>query len=280
MKLRIEHTTTFTYEEAISEAYTEMRLRPLDGSGQRCLRFKLSTEPVGDVMQYTDRYGNVVHHFDALQSHDRVVVTATSDVHLSQTFADYQRELSPLEKFDYLGHNEYTTADERIRSFATNAVQDDATATVLALMHALRESLQYESGITNVKTTAAEALDLGRGVCQDFAHIMLAGLRSIGIPARYVSGYLYNPQAPTSASAEMDNAASHAWVDAFVNNSAWLSVDPTHDCLQTTNYVRVAVGRDYSDVPPTRGVYKGQSKETLGVNVLVTHCSTRLGRRV
>jgi transglutaminase-like putative cysteine protease len=269
MKLRIEHTTTFTYQESISERYMEMRLRPIDGSGQRCLQFKLATEPAGEVIQYTDRYGNAVHYFDTLQSHDRVVVKATSDVHLSQTFADYHRDLSPLERFDYLAPGVYTTANERIRSLASsNLVQDDATATVIALMQAVRDSLKYETGITHVKTAAAEALDLGRGVCQDFAHIMLAACRSINIPARYVSGYLYNPK-PDVSSETNDNAASHAWVDAFVNNNAWLSVDPTHNCLQSLNYVRLGVGRDYSDVPPTRGVYKGQAKETLSVNVVV-----------
>lgn len=268
MKLRIEHTTTFTYQESISERYTEMRLRPLDGSGQRCLRFKLFTEPAGEVMQYTDRYGNAVQHFDTLQSHDRVIVRASSDVHLSQTFADYHRDLSPLEKFDYLAQGLYTTANDEIRSLGSSNVQGDATTTVLALMHALRDSVQYETGITDVKTTAAEALSLRRGVCQDFAHIMLAACRSINIPARYVSGYLYNPEANVSLGMN-DNAASHAWIDAFVNNSAWLSVDPTHNCLQNTNYVRLAVGRDYSDVPPTRGIYKGQAQESLTVRVVV-----------
>ena len=270
MKLRIEHTTTFTYEQSISERYTEMRLRPVDGSGQRCLRFKLVTEPVGEVMQYTDRYGNTVHHFDTMQSHNRVVVKATSDVHLSQTFADYHLELTPLEKFDYLAAGGYTTPNDQIRSLAASqVVQGDATATVLALMEALRASVQYEAGVTEVKTTAAEALSLGKGVCQDFTHIMLAACRTINIPARYVSGYLYNPKSDYSAGRNND-VASHAWIDALVNNNAWLSVDPTHNCLQTMNHVRLGVGRDYSDVPPTRGVYKGQAKETLSVNVLIS----------
>ena len=270
MKLRIEHTTTFTYQDSISERYTEMRLRPVDGSGQRCLRFKLVTEPVGEVMQYVDRYGNAVHHFDTIQSHDRVAVKATSDVHLSQTFADYHRELTPLEKFDYLAEQPFTTANDDIRSLArAHVVEGDATATLLAVMHAIRDSVQYETGITDVKTTAAEALSLGRGVCQDFAHIMLAACRAINIPARYVSGYLYNPRADASPDLN-DNAASHAWIEAWVNNSAWLAVDPTHDCLQTMNYVRVGVGRDYSDVPPTRGIYKGQAKESMSVKVVIS----------
>lgn len=279
MKLHIEHTTTFSYEEPISEAYTEMRLRPLDGSGQRCVRFDLITQPDGEVMQYTDRYGNLVHHFDTLQPHDRLVVKATSDVHLSDTFADYQRELSPLDRYDYLATGTYTALNDQIRAFALgNIVADDPMATVLSLMHSLHGSLQYEKGATDVKTVASEALNLGRGVCQDFAHIMLAACRAVNIPARYVSGYLYDPKAEAAHSPEkIDNAASHAWIDAYLNNNAWLSVDPTHDCLQTANYVRVAVGRDYSDVPPTRGIYKGQAKETLTVNVSCQRLSTAQG---
>jgi transglutaminase-like putative cysteine protease len=269
MKLRIEHTTKFSYDEPISEAYTEMRLRPSDGSGQRCMWFELKTEPVGEFMQYTDRYGNIVHHFDTLQPHDRLIVKASSEVHLSDTFADYRRALSPLDGFDYLACGGYTASNDQVRSFASNhLVTGDPTATVLSLMHALHNALQYERGATDVKTTAPEALSLGRGVCQDFAHIMLAACRSVGIPARYVSGYLYDPKSGEQVvDFDNDNTASHAWVDAYVNGNAWLSLDPTHDCLQTNNYVRLAVGRDYSDVPPTRGVYKGKAKETLSVNV-------------
>ena len=269
MKLNIEHITTFAYDKPISEAYTEMRLRPSDGSGQRCLWFELRTEPAGEFMQYTDRYGNIVHHFDTLQPHERLIVKASSEVHLSDTFADYRRELSPLDGFDYLTTGGYTAANDELRSFASShAVSGDATTSVLSLMHALHEAIQYERGATDVKTTAPEALSLGRGVCQDFAHIMLAACRTVGIPARYVSGYLYDPKSDNQVSpARDDNTASHAWVDAYVNGNAWLSVDPTHDCLQTNNYVRLAVGRDYSDVPPTRGIYKGNATEALSVNV-------------
>ena len=270
MKLRVEHTTKFTYEHPIAEGYTEMRMCPSEGSGQRCLRFKLQVEPPGEVMQYNDRFGNVVHHFDTLQPHESLVVKATSDVHLSDTFADYQRELSPLDNFDYLSTSAYTAINDQIRSFATSQlVPDDPLATVLGMMHSLYALMQYERGATDVKTTAPEALSLGRGVCQDFAHIMLACCRAVGIPARYVSGYLFSPNSPATTPSP-DHAASHAWIDAFINGRSWLSVDPTHDTLQTSHYVRVAVGRDYSDVPPTRGVYKGQAKETLDVRVVVS----------
>src|SRR6476469_2020424 len=117
MKLRIEHTTSLVYDEPISEAYTELRLHPLDTVTQRCLTFKLKTEPRGDVMQYTDRFGNLVHHFDALESHQRVVVRVSSEVVTEENFVDEQRELSPLDEFDYLAATKYAQHDVAIRDF-------------------------------------------------------------------------------------------------------------------------------------------------------------------
>lgn len=274
MRLRIDHTTVFHYAEPISEAYTEMRLQPLESVGQRCLRFSLVTEPAGEVMFYLDRYGNIVHHFDTLQSHEKVVVRTNSEVDTPRAYFHDQKDLSPLDRFDYLAPTRYAPADERIRQFADqHCVEGDSEATAGGIMEALFSSLKYEPGATDVKTTAPEALDLGRGVCQDFAHLMLVGCRSLGIPARYVSGYLYSPQAPRDREEAGTfipaNAASHAWVDVYIDGSGWLSFDPTHNCRQTEEYVRVATGRDYADVPPTRGVYKGSAKEELTVNVNV-----------
>jgi transglutaminase-like putative cysteine protease len=268
MRLRIEHTTSFSYDDPISEAYTELRLHPLDTVSQRCLSFKLLTEPRGEVMHYRDRFGNLVHHFDALESHELVVVRATSEVVTEDCFFDDQRELSPLDEFDYLAATTYAPHDEAILEFvAPHIVGDDSNATALQLMNALYTSMKYERGATDVRTTALEALSLGRGVCQDFAHVMLAASRCAKIPARYVSGYLHSVNADSNGAA---NAASHAWVDVFTNERGWVSLDPTHGYEQTNNYVRVAVGRDYADVPPTRGVFKGKAKENLSVNVKVT----------
>jgi transglutaminase-like putative cysteine protease len=268
MRLRIEHTTSFSYDEPISEAYTELRLHPLDTISQRCLSFKLLTEPRGDVMHYSDRFRNLVHHFDALESHEQVVVRALSEVVTGDRFIDDQRELSPLDEFDYLGATTYAPQDEAILAFvAPHIVDDDSNATALRLMNALYTSMKYERGATDVRTTAIEALSLGRGVCQDFAHVMLAAARCASIPSRYVSGYLYSANANGDGPA---NAASHAWVDVFTNERGWVSLDPTHGCEQTNDYVRVAVGRDYADVPPTRGVFKGKAKENLSVNVKVS----------
>jgi transglutaminase-like putative cysteine protease len=123
--------------------------------------------------------------------------------------------------------------------------------------------MTYTPGVTDVQTHADEALLAGHGVCQDFAHVLIGACRAAGIPARYVSGYLYDPDA------DEHPLASHAWVDAFSPEGGWLSLDPTHDREQNELYVRVGVGRDYADVPPTRGVYKGSAEELLDVAVSV-----------
>jgi transglutaminase-like putative cysteine protease len=262
MRLRIEHTTTFTYDHPISEAYTEMRLKPLDGDGQRCTSFTLLTEPRDEVLQYTDRFGNDVRHFDVLQPHPKLMVAAISEVQTPDAFTPDGGPLSPLDEFDYSMATAYAPFTGDLAQFAAaHASAGNPRATAIALMHALFGSLKYEKGATDVYTTADKALALGRGVCQDFAHIMLAACRSQHLPARYVSGYLYN---------NGQTAASHAWVDVYVAGRGWLSLDPTHNTEQTGHYVRVAVGRDYADVPPTRGIFKGAAKEKLDVDVKVT----------
>ena len=263
MRLQIQHTTTFNYTQPISEAYTEMRLKPTDVGGQRCLAFTLTTEPQGVVKAYLDYYGNDVRHFDVLNLHQQLVVAAQSEVLTSETFVDDQPSLSLLAEHDYRQPTVYAPQMDLIHQFAAaHQLPDDPQGTALALMRAVHSQLKYERGSTDVKTTAVEALQLGRGVCQDFAHLMLAACRSQNLLARYVSGYLYAPHS--------DQTASHAWVDVFVPGPGWISLDPTHNCQQTAYYVRVAVGRDYADVPPTRGVYTGSAQEALGVKVTVT----------
>jgi transglutaminase-like putative cysteine protease len=274
MRLQIKHTTVFQYSESINEAYTEMRLRPLESAGQRCYRFSLVTEPRGEVMSYLDRYGNQVHHFDTLQSHDQVVVTAASDVETPEAFRPEFAVLPPLDRYDFLAPTSYAPADEAIAAFARRCLMtDDPHGTALALMQEIHQGLKYDPEATDVRTRAPEVLELRRGVCQDFAHLMLAATRSLGIPARYVSGYLYSPQIVSERKEAgitvPDNAASHAWIDVYLETHGWVSLDPTHNCEQTDEYVRVATGRDYADVSPTRGIYKGSAAERLEVRVEV-----------
>jgi len=271
MRLKIEHITTFEYTEPVSEAYTVVHLKPQDESGQHCLSFNLSVDPRGEVFQYTDYHGNAVHSFDILPAHDKLTVRAISQVLTSSAFQNNFRELEPLERFDYLRPTAYTTLSAaELAQFnipGPNAAHPgDAGAlyqTAVAIMQAVNASLTYEKGATQVSTTAAEALAIGRGVCQDYTHLMVAICRSLNIPTRYVSGYLYSPTAHASAQ------ATHAWVDVYIEGRGWLSLDPTHNMPQSEQHVRVAVGRDYSDVTPTRGLYTGGAKEKLNVKVRV-----------
>jgi transglutaminase-like putative cysteine protease len=259
MRIRVEHTTTFTYDAPIVEATTELRLRPMDGRGQSCTSFRLVTEPRGvRIHQFTDHLGNTVGHFDVLERHDRLTVTATSEV-TTGPFED-RAPPSPLERHDYLNPTEYARLDTPLASTEPEAPAADRAT---ELMHAVAGRLQYEQGATSVQTPAPEVLALGRGVCQDFAHVLIAACRLDGIPARYVSGYLYDDALASG------QGASHAWVDVWDEARGWVALDPTHNREQSEDYVRIAQGRDYADVPPTRGIFKGNAEETLEVRVVV-----------
>jgi transglutaminase-like putative cysteine protease len=263
MRLRVEHQTTYSYDEPIFEGQTEARLRPTEDGGQRCLSFHLSVEPQAPCHGYRDRHGNDIVHFDVLGPYDKLVLVARSEILTADSFDEQQRDLSLLDRFEFSSPTAYTPVTEEIRAFAAPClVPGSAGATASKVMAAVRERLAYETGATDVTTSAHEALLRGRGVCQDFAHLMLAACRSLGMPARYVSGYVHAPDSPSSA-------ASHAWVDVFLPVRGWISLDPTHDTGQTERHVRLAVGRDYADVPPTRGVFKGNAREALDVKVRI-----------
>lgn len=263
MWLSVEHVTRFAYDAPITEAYTELRLKPAHRNGQRCSSFSLVPEPRGaTVAEYVDRFGNTVLHFDVLEQHELTTVTARSEVWTAARFVD-AAPLSPLDRFDLLAASRYVPLDGRLAELAASASgSDDPAQTAGELMHLVKSTMTYERGTTNVHTTAAEALTEGAGVCQDFSHVMIGACRVRGIPARYVSGYLYDPT-------QGDLGESHAWVDVHVGDAGWLSLDPTHDIEQDEHYVRLGVGRDYADVPPSRGVYKGNADETLEVAVTI-----------
>jgi transglutaminase-like putative cysteine protease len=268
MWLTVEHVTRFVYDEPVNEAFTELRLAPLQRDGQRRSSFTVTTEPQGRVvLAYTDRYGNEVRHFDVLEPHGELVVTARSEVLTPERFLADDGLLGLLDRYDYTEPSRFVPVGgivgELAAEVAAEAGDDASLDTVLALQAAVRARLRYEPGSTDVWTPADEALAQGRGVCQDFAHVLIGACRRHAIPARYVSGYLHDPELAD------EHSASHAWVDVFVDGRGWFSLDPTHDREQTDHYVRIAVGRDYADVPPTRGVFNGNATERLEVSVRV-----------
>jgi transglutaminase-like putative cysteine protease len=264
MKFHIEHRTVFEYTDLVSETYTEVRLSPVAGNNQIVHGFRLETDPGGEVLTYVDRFGNSVQHFNVLTPYTRLSVTSFSDVTTTQINLALEPELTPLDAYDYREASRYVQPGAALAAFVSGAPSDDAQAMAYHVMNTIFGEFKYVPGSTTVQTSAEDAIALKSGVCQDFAHAMIGVCRSHGLAARYVSGYLHSPNADAR-----DDAASHAWVDIFVPGQGWLALDPTHNCAQSAHYVRLGVGRDYADTPPTRGTYKGIAKETLSVKVQV-----------
>ena len=182
MRLRVQHTTVYAYDAPIAEAYTELRLKPLDSGGQRCLSFTVETDPGAVVHGYSDRHGNDVRHFDVLSPHARLVVVARSEVRPPRSWPTSRPTSTPLQQHDFLAPSPRAPFTDEVRAFAAAChVAGDPEATMKQVVEAVRARLRYEPGATDVDTDAAEALAHGRGVCQDFAHLALAACRLGGL---------------------------------------------------------------------------------------------------
>ena len=266
-RFEIEHTTRFSYSGPITETVMEVRLQPLDGRGQRCLDFNLEVSPRMPVGTYRDGYGNRVHYFNLLRAHDRVRVTSRSVVEMD--LEKNREELAEADLvFDFLRFRPPVTDAPGIRALAARQAPSDlgsgpsVEAALDALTIAISHDFAYDPAVTNVYTGVEEVLELRAGVCQDFAHLFIAAARSMGVPARYVSGYIHIP-----GDGGVTEGASHAWAEAWVPGAGWVGFDATHPIRAGENHVRVAVGRDYRDAAPTRGVYVGTATGTMNVVV-------------
>jgi len=270
MILKVEHTTVFDYDAPIYETATEVRLHPANGSraAQHCVSFSLQVAPPATVFEYSDFYGNRVHHFNILHSHRQVSITATSVVETAGP-ASGGPEQNEIYLMDFLGESRYAHFDPAVRDFAEAfGAIDDPYLKALDICRRINTSFIYEPGVTDVHSTSAVVMALGRGVCQDFAHVMIAVCRQLGMPARYVSGYLYGG----GSTPEGMDEASHAWCEIYCGaERGWTGFDPTHaSLLVDERYIKIGSGRDYADVTPVRGTYKGNSAECLSVSVRVS----------
>lgn len=268
MKLRVEHTTLFEYDEPVYETATEVRLQPSDnhGTSQRCLDFSLEVNPPTSIFQYVDFYGTSVHHFSVLPSHKVLEITATSVVETGAgvTPANPSEEIF---LYDFKAESRFVRFDAAIREFSQQFKRfDDPYQLAEAVCRHINENFIYEKGVTDANSTSAEVMALKRGVCQDFAHITIATCRYLGVPTRYVSGYLYG-----GSESEGSNRASHAWCEVYCGpERGWVGFDPTHRTLYVDErYIKIGSGRDYADVTPVRGTYKGSAKEILKVIVRI-----------
>ena len=286
MEHNVNHVTTFRYGGAVRDSVNEVRLRPRTDGLQVCLDFRLITSPTTEIRMHTDYFENAVHTFDIEESHTALTVTARSRVtthpqDLPETLASLPDRYRPLpledagELMDFLQATPRADFHRALAAFAEEVrrtVPDDSLGgLVWGLSRALHRSFQYVPGATDVGTVASDALAARRGVCQDYTHVMLASLRSLGIPARYTSGYFH----PRDDAGDVGSQASHAWVEAWFPERGWIGVDPTNDSVVDERYIRVAYGRDYADVAPIKGSYRGAETTTLTVDVSVTGAATQ-----
>jgi len=275
-RLRIKHVTGFTYAGTAHASYNEARMTPLTVAGQTTLFSQVECNPGATTWRYRDYWGTQVTVFDLQRPHQQLKVTASS---LVETTDRPQATLEPVDwselrststsdsYLEYLTATELTTVDRDLSATAADLVgshppQDAA----VAIADWVRAEVEYVPGSTEVRTSAQEAWSLRKGVCQDIAPLALGMLRSVGIPTRYVAGYLY----PISDGAVGDTVAgqSHAWVEWWCGD--WYGFDPTNGAAAGQQHVIVARGRDYTDVTPLKGVYHGAASTGLGVTVEIT----------
>jgi transglutaminase-like putative cysteine protease len=264
MKLEILHETRYRYVGPIAETVMEVRLRPMEGNGQRCLEFGLEVSSGIQPHSYRDGYGNDVHYFNLVRPHTRLNVISRSVVETGLGLdADPGEELVQ----DFLRYRSPVKDVPGIRELADRyPITDPASGPAVEraldeLTTAINREFAYDRAVTNVYSAVDDVLALRAGVCQDFAHLFIAVARAMGVPARYVSGYIHDPR----ESGVM--GASHAWGEAWVPKTGWVGYDATHPVRVTDHHVRVAVGRDYTDAAPTRGVFVGSAAGTMNVKV-------------
>lgn len=272
-RLRTEHVTDFRYGSPARASYNEVRKSPATTAFQTALDSRVSTTPTAAQYSYLDYWGTTVVAFNVDGPHDRLVIHGSSLVEThppaevpEATWTEVAAAADRLVEF--LAPTHYTGANAALREAAAD-LRAGAATPVEAIRHAVHfawESLRYVKGVTHVHSPAVEAFEAGSGVCQDFAHLALTVLHEMGVPARYVSGYLHPDQ--EAAVGVPREAESHAWIEAWVGQ--WWPLDPTNDSEIGLRHIVVARGRDYGDVPPVKGIYAGSAGAETTVTVTVT----------
>jgi transglutaminase-like putative cysteine protease len=274
--LSISHLTRYTYEGAVQDSFNEARLQPVTDALQQCQNFQFLIDPASSVRDYPDFYSNCVHYFDVPEPHEELEVLAKSQVQtiaetrgpVPKTGADALREQSIKEQhFDFLYGSEFVSLGADVWREAIDALPNglsDVWDDTIAIGEHIHRNYKYTPLSTNVNTRASEVIKKKQGVCQDFAHLMLGICRTHGIPTRYVSGYFLNQH---KLPGEIE--ASHAWVEVFIPAYGWKGYDPTHRRETDTRYVKLAVGRDYGDIRPVGGTFRGKGTRNMIVEVSV-----------
>jgi transglutaminase-like putative cysteine protease len=262
MQLHIRHETFYRYGELVKRSVQNLRLTPRRDPLQRALSWNMSTP--GRCRSQVDAYGNIVHLLTLDEPHREIRIVVTGVVETDDVEAAVLPDEGQLSPLAFLAETQLTRPDEAIAQFARPKLQGsgDLRSKLLSLAEAVCETVRYEKGVTDVHEPAVRAFARGAGVCQDHSHVFIASCRSVGIPARYVSGYFY--------AGKDGELASHAWVDVWAGREqGWLSIDVTNHGPAGGRYCRLAVGRDYLDACPVRGVRRGGGAEDMEVSVSV-----------
>jgi transglutaminase-like putative cysteine protease len=284
VRVEVKHITRLDYGADVVEAVMDVRLGPLTDQDQRVEHFDLRVEPHGAVRRYTDGFGNPAHLISLARPHRFVEVLAVTELQtlLDDPFRLPAQAPPPLDMrsaTDSLQPSALIPLGSEIAELAAPFRLDDPARTfevAQGLMDRVHGLLSYRSSVTSVETRVDEVLRGRAGVCQDFAHLLIALARCLGLPARYVSGYIVQRLQSQSQSGQSQAqsigpsrgaGASHAWAEVFTPTHGWRGFDPTNNLVANSHYVKVATGRDYHDVAPTRGTYRGQAEEDLTVDV-------------
>jgi len=274
-RISITHTSTYRYSTVASASYNEVRMTPVSSGAQTLVDSRVSTAPGATLYRYRDYFGTTVHAFDVHEPHTELSVVSSSTVDtapaeplVAEIDFDALREPAIEDRMsEYLLATDYTHLNAELFDAARAETAGRTPAEAFRLLaDFVRAQLRYEPGTTSATTPAVDAWRQKSGVCQDFAHLTIGLCRSLGIPARYVSGYLH-PHADAAVGDTVEGA-SHAWVEAWLGG--WLALDPTNGHAVDGQHVAVGRGRDYADVAPVRGIYLGGRLEELAVRVELT----------
>ena len=291
MKYRIRHVTDYKYQEAVSVCHNRLCLAPISTHGQKCLTFEVKIAPTPDeVTNRVDFFGNNLLFFSTYKEHDHLEIISTSEVILdgrdntglangsSILWQDVKRHLFSgteinYEVMAYSLPSQHIPYSEMIKSYATDCFQEGATLWTACnlVMQKIYKSIEFKPGFTTVNTPVEYVLKARKGVCQDFAHLMIACFRNMGLAARYVSGYIETIPAPGKEKLTGSDA-SHAWVSVYFPTIGWVEFDPTNNLLPTDKHITIAFGRDYQDVAPIKGIIFSSGDQILDVKVDVIRC--------
>ena len=282
MRLEIRYLNQFTYPEPVRESHNLLRACPCDDARQQLIDYRVVVEPAARILSYVDYWGTRVDAFGIRERHDRLVVAAEAVVETSMRTAPEQdvaldRYLDTEVRVglgQYLQPSRHADWGGEIAAAARdlNSGHSDVRGVIDAVDGYVHDSMTYTPGVTDVGIDIDEVFAQRRGVCQDFAHLSLAMYRSIGIPARYVSGYVYASDPSGSAAPEQAEVEiqTHAWVEVFIPGFGWWGRDPTNALAIGERHVKIGHGRDYDDVMPMRGAYHGPGEHALGVSVSIS----------